>query len=328
MSDQSNDTKAQNDPCDADPRSAADDAMHTKARAEVTPNDRTRSSTTCSVADDIPPQPDRTTLEGMIWNANHVVDSALSAMSNGLPHPIFKRCAAVVLISIVEAGFIFSGNVGSGVIMVHNADGSWSAPSGVGMRGVGFGFVIGHVVKDIVMVISDGDLIKNFTEKTYDMRLDGQKVITSEEISPDGTYECLSDGYEGVRSFIYSEGNFRGVSLETVVFSSCHEENRRFYEKDDVTPHQILFEKAVNIPEESGILDLHRKLNDLKAGRRRELTEEEVERKEILRKEAEKAGQAAKAEQGDSVMYVNAQEEASKEATAMPVQVSDPTNAV
>ena len=56
-------------------------------------------------------RPDRTTMEGMIWNANHVLDIALDPNKPGIPHAIIKDCKGIILLSVVEAGFIFSGNV-------------------------------------------------------------------------------------------------------------------------------------------------------------------------------------------------------------------------
>ena len=75
--------------------------------------------------------------EGMVWNANHVLDRALDPKTNGVPRKLFENCVGLILISIVEAGFIFSGNVGTGLLLAKQADGKWSAPSSIGLTGVG-----------------------------------------------------------------------------------------------------------------------------------------------------------------------------------------------
>jgi SH3 domain-containing YSC84-like protein 1 len=41
----------------------------------------------------------------------------------------------IILISVIEAGFIFSGNIGTGIVLAQKADGSWSAPSAIGLTG-------------------------------------------------------------------------------------------------------------------------------------------------------------------------------------------------
>ena len=77
----------------------------------------------------------RTTMAGMIWNANHVLTTALDPKTNGVPHKLFKQeLKGILLISTIEAGFIFSGNVGSGILMARR-EGSWSPPCAVGLAG-------------------------------------------------------------------------------------------------------------------------------------------------------------------------------------------------
>ena len=99
-------------------------------------------------------------MEGMIWNANHVLDSAIDPKTNGIPRDLFKQCKGVVLLSVIEAGFCFSGNVGTGVVMARADDGSWSPPSAVGLAGVGFGFMFGAETKDILILIMDSNTLK------------------------------------------------------------------------------------------------------------------------------------------------------------------------
>lgn len=81
-------------------------------------------------------RPDRTTMAGMIWNANHVLEQALDPEKNGVPTKLFEqKLAGILLISTIEAGFIFSGNVGTGILMAKKADGSWSPPCATGLAG-------------------------------------------------------------------------------------------------------------------------------------------------------------------------------------------------
>jgi len=60
-----------------------------------------------------------------------------------------------VLVSVVEVGFVFSGNVGTGILLKKNADDTWSAPVACGMSGVGWGLLVGGSVKDIMIFIFD-----------------------------------------------------------------------------------------------------------------------------------------------------------------------------
>ena len=75
------------------------------------------------------------TMEGMIWNANHVLATALDPKTPGVPRSLFEQeLKGIVLISTVEAGFIFSGNVGTGILLARR-NGEWSPPCAVGLGG-------------------------------------------------------------------------------------------------------------------------------------------------------------------------------------------------
>lgn len=61
--------------------------------------------------------------------------------SGGLHPDLFgPALLGIAFVTIVEGGFIFSGNVGTGIVMSRDPnDGSWSPPSAIGMTGVGWG---------------------------------------------------------------------------------------------------------------------------------------------------------------------------------------------
>lgn len=53
--------------------------------------------------------------------------------------------AGLAIFTQVKAGFVWSGRMGSGIVIARLPDGSWSAPSCIGTGGVGFGLQIGAV---------------------------------------------------------------------------------------------------------------------------------------------------------------------------------------
>jgi lipid-binding SYLF domain-containing protein len=101
-------------------------------------------------------RPNPTTMEGMIWNANHVLEKALSPHINGMPKRLFKECVGVVMMHSVQLGFILSGTTATGILLKKNADGTgWSPPCAVGMSGLGFGILIGVSASDLFVFIMD-----------------------------------------------------------------------------------------------------------------------------------------------------------------------------
>src|ERR1700736_4183750 len=56
----------------------------------------------------------------------------------GLPPRILRRARGLAIISVVKAGFIFSGKAGEGVVVARTEHG-WSGPSFIGTGGAGWG---------------------------------------------------------------------------------------------------------------------------------------------------------------------------------------------
>lgn len=54
-------------------------------------------------------------------------------------------CASqgLAIITVLKAGFLGSARYGNGIVVARLADGSWSAPSAIGLGGAGFGGQIG-----------------------------------------------------------------------------------------------------------------------------------------------------------------------------------------
>jgi lipid-binding SYLF domain-containing protein len=251
-------------------------------------------------------------MEGMIWNANHVLDQALSPDTPGIPRGMIQNCKGMILLSVVEAGFVFSGNVGTGVVIAHKSDGSWSPPSAIGLGGIGFGFMVGAEVKDIVMCVMDDATLEALSGE-HQVKIGGQISATLGPIGreAEAALNLSEKGIGGTYSYTFSKGIFGGIALESAILNVRSKENTRFYGKS-AKAKEILWENAVECPKGKGIEDLHHKLELLREGKVLVPTPEALEKKDSMRVEAEKAGVVAKASQTD-VVEVNAMEEAVKE---------------
>ncbi|KAL9190961.1 hypothetical protein ACHAXT_000667 [Thalassiosira profunda] len=257
-------------------------------------------------------RPDRTTMEGMIWNANHVLDQALSPDTPGIPRGMIKNCKGLVLLSVVEAGFIFSGNVGAGVVVAHKPDGAWSPPSAISLGGVGFGFLVGAEVKDILMCVMDDTTLDTLSGE-HQVKIGGQISATIGPVGreAEAAFNLSEQGVGGTYSYTFSKGIFGGISLESAILYVRRQENCRFYGKE-ATAKEILWEDGVDCPQSKGIEELHHKLDLLRQGKVLVPIPADLKKKESMRAEAEKAGAAAKATQED-VVEIDAKAEAAKE---------------
>lgn len=210
---------------------------------------------------------DPTTMEGMIYNANKVLDRALSPETNGLHRGLFEKAKGIVLISSLEAGFIFSGNVGTGILMAKDQAGKWSPPSALGLTGVGWGFIVGVSAKDLMVFLFDEQTINAMTGDVG-MKFGGQAEVT---VGPwgrtvDANLNISNGGVGSTFTVAYTKGLFGGISIEGAVLGTRKAVNESFY-NSAASPKEILFDGAVEVPADNTVMpEVYRKLEMLSKG--------------------------------------------------------------
>jgi len=239
-------------------------------------------------------RPKRITMPGMIYDANQVLEWALDPNTGGLHPELFSPALlGIAFITIVEAGFVFSGNVGTGIVMSRNTkDGSWSPPSALGITGMGWGFIMGASLKNIVYLIYDSQTMKSMSGDvgvklgtqveaslgTWGRTAEATSMITNKGVGVD---ICLS----------YSKGLFGGLSVEGAVLNPRPAVNEKFYGKK-VKPQEILFEHAVELPDGTLMPEVYAKLDKLCKGTDIYVpTPEEKKKAESVREAADKEGE-------------------------------------
>uniref|UniRef100_H2ZWG5 SH3 and SYLF domain containing 1 n=1 Tax=Latimeria chalumnae TaxID=7897 RepID=H2ZWG5_LATCH len=60
-----------------------------------------------------------------------------------IPSHVIAKAQGLAIISVIKAGFLVTARGGSGIVVARLPDGRWSAPSAIGIAGLGGGFEIG-----------------------------------------------------------------------------------------------------------------------------------------------------------------------------------------
>src|SRR3982075_350909 len=81
----------------------------------------------------------------------------------GIPARILINARGLAIISVVKAGFIFSGKAGEGMVVARTGHG-WSGPSFIGTGGAGWGPQIGAQVTDFVIVLNSERAVRAFSK--------------------------------------------------------------------------------------------------------------------------------------------------------------------
>jgi len=143
----------------------------------------------------------------------------------GVPASIIRHAKGLAIISVVKAGFIFSGKAGDGVVVARTGHG-WSGPSFIGTGGAGWGLQIGAEVTDFVIVLNNDDAVRAFSR--------GGNVTVGADVSaaagPVGrSAEANVAPTAAVYTYSKSKGLFAGLSLEGAVIGTRKEANARYY---------------------------------------------------------------------------------------------------
>jgi len=182
-----------------------------------------------------------------------------------IPKELFEKCKGICLISIVEVGFIFSGNVGTGIILAKNEDGTFSKPVACGLTGVGWGLLVGGSVKETMIFIMD-DASMGGMSSDKGLKMGGQAELTLGPWGRSGRFDLGvgTKGASGTVSIAFSQGAFFGLNIHGAVLGTRDAVNESFYGKE-VTAKQIMYGDEVSMPagQETKIEEVYEKLKKL-----------------------------------------------------------------
>ena len=143
----------------------------------------------------------------------------------GIPRDVLRHSKGLAIMTVVKAGFIFSGKGGQGVV-VARTDYGWSGPSFIATGGGGWGLQAGAQVTDFVMVLNNDAAVRAFSRG-------GNVTIGVDVSAAAGPVGRTAAGAVMPTAAIYtysrSKGLFIGVSLEGAVIGTQRRSNFNYY---------------------------------------------------------------------------------------------------
>ena len=179
--------------------------------------------------------------------SRNTLDQFCGLQIESIPQGMLAQAEGIAIFpNMIKGGFIFAGNYGKGVLMVRNADRSWSPPAMCAMGGGSLGFQVGVQAADIVLVFATPQSLQNL--------LQGNKVTLGADASvalgPIGRQaNAGTDARLGAEIYSYarSRGLFLGVSVSGADISIDNDANAKLYGRFGVTPSDVFNNRGLAI---------------------------------------------------------------------------------
>ncbi|XP_048084630.1 SH3 domain-containing YSC84-like protein 1 isoform X3 [Alosa alosa] len=148
-----------------------------------------------------------------------------------IPAHIIATAQGLAIISVIRAGFMITARGGSGIVIARLPDGRWSAPSAIGIAGLGGGFEIGLEASDFVIILYQKRAVEAFS-KGGNLTFGGNCTVAVGPLGRNLEADVALRSTAAVFSYCKSRGLYAGVSLEGSYLVERKETNRKFYGRD------------------------------------------------------------------------------------------------
>lgn len=170
--------------------------------------------------------------ESEIAKAVHILREFTADSSNGpdklIPPSIFAKAKGIAVISYCKMGFFVSARGGSGIVVAKLPGGGWSAPSAVGVAGIGGGLEFGAEMTAIIMMLMYKNAVKAFM-KGKNLTLGGGISVAAGPIGRDLEADVAVKSPAAMYTYAKAKGLFVGISLSGTVILERKKCNEKFY---------------------------------------------------------------------------------------------------
>ena len=174
-------------------------------------------------------------LQDEVDQSTAIIERFKDMPENGIPEKILRDAKGLAILTVLKAGFMFSGQGGVGVVVARTGKG-WSGPSGIGTGGAGFGFQVGAEVTEFVLVLNTPEAVDAFTHGG-NVSIGGALSAAAGPVGRTAAAGIMP--VAAIYTYSRSQGLFAGVSVEGMVLVTRDEANHQYYGRA-VTPQQIL----------------------------------------------------------------------------------------
>lgn len=185
---------------------------------------------------------DASDAKGLVEKATATVNAfAADKDYASLPAMMAKAKAVMVYPQVIEGGFVLGGSGGTGVLLVRDANGSFSGPAFYTMGGIKVGFLAGGQSAETILLINTQKALDSMLSTKVKLGGDASVAVGPKGAGQSGTVTA------DIVSFSKAKGAYAGMSLDGQVIDIRDGLNAAYYGKPS-SPVDILIKKTVSNP--------------------------------------------------------------------------------
>jgi lipid-binding SYLF domain-containing protein len=154
--------------------------------------------------------------------------------------------AVAVVPGVIKIGFIGAVRRGKGVVLVREADGSWSNPIFITLTGGGIGFQAGAQSSDVILVFRSRESVNGMLSGKFTLGADA--AIAAGPVGRQAAAATDAQLRAEILSYSRSRGLFAGVSLDGSALSVDNTSNAVYYGVAGVTPADVFTNNRLPVP--------------------------------------------------------------------------------
>jgi len=213
---------------------------------------------------------ERVSMEGILKQANEslklFIDPKYVKDGQLIPKFVLQQCKGLAFITVIKAGFMFSGETGTGCVMGRVGE-EFSGPVAIGTGGVSFGFLAGASKVDMILVLNTDQALKAFAGNAQ-VRLGSELSVVAGPVGRQaeaslgvgkGTIDAAKK-FDMAPAFAYShaKGLYGGIAVNGKIIMKRADTTAAFYGKK-VDASDVLQGK-VKIPDTAALKELQSSL--------------------------------------------------------------------
>lgn len=159
---------------------------------------------------------------------------------------LVKRSRAVIIVpQMVQAGFIFGAQGGTGVLLAHQKNGGWSYPAFYHLGAASFGFQAGAEVSQVVLIIMNDRALNSALQDTQ-VKLGAEAGLAIATIGAGAQGNVVAPAGADIYAFSSSKGLFGGVAIQGGAIGPAHDMDSAYYGRSVSAPDIVLRGAAKN----------------------------------------------------------------------------------